>query len=88
MSIFTKIFSGGAKDLVETVGTAIDKIHTSKEEKEVLKNEINKKILQDVGNQICKVIGYLSLYDLLAWLFCLLYCLYLLSLILASLSLI
>ena len=57
MSIFTKIFSGGAKDLVETVGTAIDKIHTSKEEKEVLKNEINKKILdyeQNMQKQVTR----------------------------------
>tara|TARA_Y100000114_G_scaffold79946_1_gene73601 strand:+ start:3616 stop:4005 length:390 start_codon:yes stop_codon:yes gene_type:complete len=57
MSIFTKIFSSGAKDLVETVGTAIDKIHTSKEEKEVLKNEINKKILdyeQNIQKQVTR----------------------------------
>ena len=57
MSIFTKIFSSGAKDLVETVGTAIDKIHTSKEEKEVLKNEINKKILdyeQNIQTQVTR----------------------------------
>ena len=57
MSIFTKIFSSGAKDLVETVGTAIDKIHTSKEEKEVLKNEINKKILdyeQNMQKQVTR----------------------------------
>ena len=57
MSIFTKIFSSGAKDLVETVGNAIDKIHTSKEEKEVLKNEINKKILdyeQNMQKQVTR----------------------------------
>lgn len=57
MSIFTKIFSSGAKDLIETVGTAIDKIHTSKEEKEVLKNEINEKILdyeQNMQKQVTR----------------------------------
>lgn len=57
MSIFTKIFSSGAKDLIETVGTAIDKIHTSKEEKEVLKNEINRKILdyeQNMQKQVTR----------------------------------
>tara|TARA_Y100001937_G_scaffold50479_1_gene70200 strand:- start:4613 stop:5002 length:390 start_codon:yes stop_codon:yes gene_type:complete len=45
MSILGKIFSSGAKDLVESVGTAIDKIHTSAEEKELIKSEIEKKIL-------------------------------------------
>ena len=57
MSIFTKIFNSGAKDLIETVGTAIDKIHTSKEEKEVLKNEINEKILdyeQNMQKQVTR----------------------------------
>jgi len=33
MSLLTKIFSGGAKDLIEGVGGVIDKLHTSKEEK-------------------------------------------------------
>lgn len=33
MSILTKIFSGGAKDLIEGVGGVIDNLHTSKEEK-------------------------------------------------------
>ena len=33
MSILGKIFSGGAKDLVEGVGGVIDNLHTSKEEK-------------------------------------------------------
>ena len=45
MSILGKIFSSGAKDLVESVGSAIDKIHTSAEEKELIKSEIRKKIL-------------------------------------------
>lgn len=44
MSIFTKIFSGGAKELVDSVGNAIDKIHTSAEEKELVKHEVNKAI--------------------------------------------
>jgi hypothetical protein len=33
MSILGKIFSGGAKELVEGVGGVIDNLHTSKEEK-------------------------------------------------------
>ena len=33
MSILTKIFSGGAADLVKGVGGVIDNLHTSKEEK-------------------------------------------------------
>ena len=33
MSILTKIFSGGAKDLVDSVGGVIDNLHTSKAEK-------------------------------------------------------
>jgi hypothetical protein len=45
MSILGKIFSSGAKDLVDSVGSAIDKIHTSSEEKELIKAEIKKKIL-------------------------------------------
>ncbi len=45
MSILGKIFSSGAKDLVDSVGNAIDKIHTSAEEKELIKAEIKKKIL-------------------------------------------
>ena len=45
MNILGKIFSSGAKDLVDSVGTAIDKIHTSAEEKELIKAEIEKIIL-------------------------------------------
>ena len=33
MSILTNIFSGGAKDLVDSVGGVIDNLHTSKAEK-------------------------------------------------------
>tara|TARA_R110001592_G_scaffold135278_2_gene351462 strand:+ start:997 stop:1389 length:393 start_codon:yes stop_codon:yes gene_type:complete len=33
MSILTKIFSGGASELVKSVGGVIDNLHTSKEEK-------------------------------------------------------
>ncbi len=46
MSILKKIFSSGAKDLVDSVGNAIDKIHTSAEEKELVKAEINKIVLE------------------------------------------
>lgn len=45
MNILGKIFSSGAKDLVDSVGSAIDKIHTSSEEKELIKAEIKQKIL-------------------------------------------
>jgi hypothetical protein len=33
VSVLTKIFSGGAADLVKSVGGVIDNLHTSKEEK-------------------------------------------------------
>ena len=46
MSILKKIFTGGAKELVDSVGNAIDKIHTSAEEKELIKHEINKSIYE------------------------------------------
>ena len=45
MSILSKIFSSGASELVNSVGNAIDKIHTSAEEKELIKAEIEKHIL-------------------------------------------
>ena len=41
MAILKKLFNSGAKDLIDSVGNAIDKIHTSAEEKELIKNEIN-----------------------------------------------
>jgi hypothetical protein len=55
MSILTKIFSSGAKDLVDSVGNAIDKIHTSAEEKELVKNEINKAIYEFEKNMQVEV---------------------------------
>jgi hypothetical protein len=46
MSILTKIFSGGAADLVKGVGGIIDDLHTSKEEK--LAAELNiKQLISD-----------------------------------------
>ena len=39
MSILGKIFSSGAKELVESVGGIVDELHTSKEEKEELKHK-------------------------------------------------
>ena len=45
MAILKKLFSSGAKELVESVGSAIDKIHTSAEEKELIKAEVKAKIL-------------------------------------------
>ena len=44
MDLLKKIFSSGAKELVDSVGNAIDKIHTSAEEKELVKAEIKQKI--------------------------------------------
>ncbi len=40
MSFLTKIFSKGAKDLIETGGKVIDNISTSDEEKMKAKNEL------------------------------------------------
>ena len=44
MSILKKIFSTGAKELVESVGEVIDELHTSEEEKEQAYNELKKLI--------------------------------------------
>ena len=46
MGLLNKLFQSGAKDLVDSVGNAIDKIHTSAEEKQLVKAEIKKKILE------------------------------------------
>ncbi len=40
MSILTKIFSSGAKDLVNSVGSVIDNLSTSSEEKSQAKKEL------------------------------------------------
>ena len=40
MSWFTSILSGGVDKIVDSVGTAVDKIVTSDEEKLILKNEL------------------------------------------------
>jgi len=57
MAILKKIFSAGASDLVNSVGNAIDKIHTSAEEKELVKAEVNKAIHQfekDIAQEVTK----------------------------------
>ena len=46
MSILTKIFSGGATDLIKGVGGVIDNLHTSKEEK----LEAERKIKEIIAN--------------------------------------
>ena len=46
MSILTKLFSGGAADLVKGVGGVIDNLHTSKEEKLAAKQKI-KELVSD-----------------------------------------
>jgi len=45
MALLKKIFNSGAKELVDSVGNAIDKIHTSAEEKELVKAEVKKIVL-------------------------------------------
>jgi hypothetical protein len=57
MAILKKIFSAGASDLVNSVGNAIDKIHTSAEEKELVKAEVTKAIHQfekDIAQEVTK----------------------------------
>jgi hypothetical protein len=46
MSILTKIFSGGAADLVKGIGGVVDNLHTSKEEK----LEAERKIKELIAN--------------------------------------
>lgn len=46
MSILTKLFSGGAADLVKGVGGVIDDLHTSDEEKLAAENKI-KELISD-----------------------------------------
>ncbi len=46
MSILTKIFSGGAADLVKGIGGVVDDLHTSKEEK----LEAERKIKELIAN--------------------------------------
>jgi len=46
MSLLTKIFSGGAADLVKGVGGVIDNLHTSKEEKLAAEQKI-KELVSD-----------------------------------------
>lgn len=43
-NIFAKIFSTGAKDVLDSVGSIIDSVVTTKEEKEALKMELQKEI--------------------------------------------
>ena len=45
MSIISKIFSGGAKELIEGVGGVIDNLHTSKEEKLEAEKKIKEMIM-------------------------------------------
>jgi len=51
MSILTKLFSGGAADLVKGVGGVIDNLHTSKEEK----LEAERKIQELIANHEAKM---------------------------------
>jgi uncharacterized membrane protein (DUF106 family) len=53
MNWFTSIFSSGASKLVDSVGNAIDKLVTSDEEREQLKNEFQKE-MNNFNNEIEK----------------------------------
>ena len=46
MSILTKLFSGGAADLVKGVGGVIDNLNTSKEEKLAAEQKIKELVAQ------------------------------------------
>ena len=59
MSIITKIFSGGAADLVKGVGGIIDNLHTSKEEKLAAELKI-KQLISDYEVEMEKNITYRS----------------------------
>lgn len=43
-NIFSNIFSSGAKDVLDSVGSIVDSVVTTKEEKEALKIELQKEI--------------------------------------------
>src|SRR5210317_1581477 len=46
MSIFSKIFSGGVSDIVDSVGGVIDKFTLSKEEKQQFKLEMQSRLME------------------------------------------
>ena len=51
MSLLNKLFSGGAKDLIEGVGGVIDNLHTSKEEKLAAELKV-KELISDYETKI------------------------------------
>ena len=51
MSILKKIFTSGATELVDSVGNVVDKLHTSAEEKELAKREMQK-IIEDYEHKM------------------------------------
>jgi len=51
MSIFSKLFSGGVSDVVDSIGGILDKFTLSKEEKEEIKMEMQSKLIQ-VDNEL------------------------------------
>ena len=51
MSILSKIFSSGATELVDSVGNVVAKLHTSAEEKELAKREMQK-IIEDYEHKM------------------------------------
>jgi hypothetical protein len=55
MGILSKIFSSGASDLVKNVGDVVDKLHTSAEEKELAKREMEQIILDFEQNMQVEV---------------------------------
>lgn len=46
MSFFSKLFSGGVSDVVESVGNVLDKFTLSKQEKEDIKLEMHSRLMQ------------------------------------------
>lgn len=55
MSILKKIFTSQASDLIDSVGNVVDKLHTSAEEKELAKREMQK-LVQEYDKSLQKEI--------------------------------
>lgn len=58
MSWFTNLFTSGVKDVVDSVGGAIDKLHTSKEEKMQLKLQMEQELNRFKESQLSAVATY------------------------------
>ena len=58
MSWFSNLFSSGVKDVVDSVGGAIDKLHTSQEEKMQLKLQMEKELTRFKETQLSAMANY------------------------------